>query len=463
MFSAVTSAFIIDVQPQLQQDPNEEAAALLRVLLYKLDNTTFGGNVPTVPQWSNPPHAIIQVQAILYASLAASLLSAFLAVLGKQWLNRYASVDMRGTTIERSQNRQRKLNGIVTWYFDHVMESLPLMLQFALLLLGCALSRRIWEIDTTVASVVLGVTSFGFICYTLIIAAGAVSMSCPYQTPGAQVLRYLWQWVPNLPFFVPKSSVVQYLGTHLDSGQKLDQEATALDFHCISWMLQTSLDRGINNLTLKFLGSILALPGFKTTIVVDCFNILISCVSGTSGNQVVLLQGSEELAKTATACLLGAISHLLIMDPTSNVLEDTRRRYRRVFPPLVDLQSLPFYHMISAVHNLFNWRRHPRGFNWKGINPSAPENLLLAHSLVKIAWSQYWGSGGQKVPRWVLRFSLHNLLSPWEAPLLTISDRKCPWHLPGKRAHDVWDTDEGTDQLGKKIWMISTSFSTKGT
>ena len=99
---------------------------------------------------------IVQVQAILFASLAASLLSALLAMLGKQWLNRYESVDMRGSAIKRSQNRQRKLDGINDWYFDRVMESLPLMLQAALLLLGCALSRYLWEINTTVALVVLG-------------------------------------------------------------------------------------------------------------------------------------------------------------------------------------------------------------------------------------------------------------------------------------------------------------------
>ena len=186
----MTSAFIIQVQPQLQPDPNEETAALLRVIIYKMDNTTFGGDVPTVPQWSGPPHTIIHVQAILYASLATSLFAAFLAMLGKQWLNRYASIDMRGSATERSQNRQRKLDGIVTWYFDHVMESLPLVLQFALLLLDCALSRYLWEIDTTVALVILGVTSFGVIFYTFIVVAGAVSVSCPYQTPGARLLRY---------------------------------------------------------------------------------------------------------------------------------------------------------------------------------------------------------------------------------------------------------------------------------
>ena len=198
LFSAVTSAFIIDVQSQLQPDTGDETVALLRVLIYKIDNTTFGNDAPTLPQWTGPPRAIVQVQAILYASLAATLLSAFLAMLGKQWLNRYASTDMRGTAIERSQNRQRKLDGIVAWYFDYVMQSLPLMLQIALLLLGGALSRYLWEINVTVASVVLGVTSFGAIFYLFIVVAGVASESCPYQTPGSHALRYLGPKVRKL-------------------------------------------------------------------------------------------------------------------------------------------------------------------------------------------------------------------------------------------------------------------------
>ncbi|KAF9644092.1 hypothetical protein BDM02DRAFT_3073098, partial [Thelephora ganbajun] len=188
LFSAVTSAFIVQAQSQLQPDPNQETAALLRVLIHKIDNTTFGGDVPALPRWTGPPRTIVHVQSILYASLFTSLLSAFLAMLGKQWLNRYASIDMRGSAIERSQNRQRKLDGIVVWYFDHVMESLPVMLQIALLLLGCALSRYLWEINTTVTFVVLGVTSFGVLFLLFIVFAGTTSDSCPYQTPAANAI-----------------------------------------------------------------------------------------------------------------------------------------------------------------------------------------------------------------------------------------------------------------------------------
>ena len=128
---------------------------------------------------------IVEVQAVLFASLAASLLSALLAMLGKQWLSRYASIDVRGSAIERSQNRQRKLDGIIGWYFDYVLESLPLMLQAGLLLPGCALSRYLWDVNATVGSVVVGITSCGVLFFLFIVIAGAASRRCPYQTPGA--------------------------------------------------------------------------------------------------------------------------------------------------------------------------------------------------------------------------------------------------------------------------------------
>ena len=53
-----------------------------------------------LPQWTGPDPTIIHVEAIRYASLAASLLAAFMAMLGKQWLNRYTHPEMRGSIID---------------------------------------------------------------------------------------------------------------------------------------------------------------------------------------------------------------------------------------------------------------------------------------------------------------------------------------------------------------------------
>jgi hypothetical protein len=49
--------------------------------------------------------------------------------------------------------------------------------------------RYLWEINTTVASVILGATSLGILFYLLIVIAGSVFTSCPYQTPGSFILQ----------------------------------------------------------------------------------------------------------------------------------------------------------------------------------------------------------------------------------------------------------------------------------
>ena len=455
----MTSAFIIQVQPELQSDPNEETAALLRVLIYKIDNTTFGNDVPMVPQWSGPPHAIIQVQAILYASLAASLFSAFLAMLGKQWLNRYIAIDMRGSTIERSQDRQRKLDGIVTWYFHHVMESLPLMLQFALLLLGVALSRYLWEIDTTVASVVLGVTAFGLTSYAFFIVAGTVSTSCPYQTPGAHFICHLlplalsalrsasshsifvhastqfWDtlkasmWsVGNFvkacvitllspilllmylvtdAYFLART-IVRFLVANALRAHGSDPQMAALDQRCILWMLQTSLDKTVHLHTLRSLATVTTLADLDPALISACFDILVGCVS-IVGNKVAILQGSEELTAVSTLCCLRTLPHLMTADPASNIFEDMRRLYTETFPIWADFNGIPSYHHFCIIHNVFHpsktrvESRRPK-IQWKGYKPSSADHVVLNDL------AEHQRKQRQKAPRWILRY-VHHLLS----------------------------------------------------
>jgi len=55
--------------------------------------------------------------ATFYSSFAISL-AAFTPTLAKQCLNRCAQAEMRGSVVNHSGYRQRKMNGIVTWRFD---------------------------------------------------------------------------------------------------------------------------------------------------------------------------------------------------------------------------------------------------------------------------------------------------------------------------------------------------------
>jgi hypothetical protein len=119
-----------------------------------------------------------------------SLLAAFFAMMGKQWLSRYLR-HTGGSMVERCGDRQRKFDGLEKWPFRLCMESLPIMLQIALLLLVCGLSQSMWSVNTSVASVIISFTILGVLFYIGIVVAGTSSYECPFQTPASIGLRHL--------------------------------------------------------------------------------------------------------------------------------------------------------------------------------------------------------------------------------------------------------------------------------
>lgn len=355
---------------------------------------------------------------MLYASLATSLFSAFLAMLGKQWLSRYSSIDVRGTAIERSRERQRKLDGMITWYFDLVMESLPLMLQVSLLLLGCAMSQYLWGINLTVACVVLGFTVLGVAFYAFIIIAGAASVSCPYQTPAAHRLRHiLHHTLPHIlgllhsAFLnlIDASACINFFPNwwYLKQ-QDLVGKISALlkyivyvslflayDTYQFIWALvrvfigftkgvysqlcsaHSSLPHGLGQqiaiLDLQCISWVLRMSLNKdihlstlkflitrTTLANFTSTLVLDCFNILTGcikvknHNLVVAQGLEQLAEASAVCFFCIYSHLLAMDPTSSVLADVRQHYARIFPPNVNFTHLPFLHIYAAIHRLLH-------------------------------------------------------------------------------------------------------------
>ena len=71
------------------------------------------------------------------------------------------------------------------------MESLPLILQCALFLLGFGLPRCLWEINRSVPSVVVGFTAFGFLFHIFIATASAFSFDCSFQTLLSLLIRFV--------------------------------------------------------------------------------------------------------------------------------------------------------------------------------------------------------------------------------------------------------------------------------
>jgi len=326
LFSAVTSAFIIDVQSDLKPDYEEMNNRLLEMLLNATTGTLPAGSAASVPRWPGPDPVIVQVQSILYATLCATLLASFLAMLGKQWLNRYRQNETRGSAMDNSRVRERKLNGIEAWKFRIVMELLPLILQCALVLLGFALSRYLWGVNRSVSSVVMGFTSFGLLFYLLITSASILSFDCPFQTPFSLTTHFViglatpywrsfrrtnWRsflrtnWRSLRQTFGAEQQPLPTNTVELATNRTLlvaaqpirpvvplfthdaEGEGDRLDARCISRLFVMSTDSDVVTSIMDFIPEIIWHDGIKDVPLRRVYDILMNCFNFYGTNPVV--------------------------------------------------------------------------------------------------------------------------------------------------------------------------------
>ena len=290
LLSAVSSAFLIDIQSKLEPDPNEQSAALLRAILFTLNQSALPAETATVPPIHEPPPGeIVTVSSLMYASLFISLLAAFVAVLGKQWLNRYLR-NTGGYMVERCWDRQRKCEGLDEWPLHLFVESLPPMFQISLLILACGLCRHVWSINTSVAYILIAITALGVLFYLGIVVAGTSSYACPFQTPASVALRHIWSTTTHIRSTIIHSSMFAFSwmnqalkrwtqhpsprpslpivlrdvrsGSPADWEVKPQQGFTVLswvnicDIRCVSWTLWNIIDQEAIDAAIRLAGTI---------------------------------------------------------------------------------------------------------------------------------------------------------------------------------------------------------------
>jgi len=418
----VTSGFIINIQDELKPDYNQETAALLRVLIHKMDGTTFDGQAPPLQAWNGPNYEIVTCQTVLYASLGISLLAAFLAMLGKQWLNRFGKAKVRGSEIDESRNRQRKLSGMVSWKFDLVMESLPLMLQSALLLLGYALSRYLWTINLTVASVVIGITSIGLAFYVFIVIAATIADNCPFQTPTSQILRGIYHldnsrnryiartrraafrfWLRTtrlyrtttlkllLPLFTPLKTKRRSLidqsqrkkAVRLFSKKETDHDAYNVDAGCIVWMIDTARGQTASQVISNFIPEVVwhrdikdspSLP-YLYDQAIDCFDF--------EEEKVSLVSRLRNQAFSAIKAFIHVYSHMRV---TGTVDDSFVSRTRVHHVQLADGQHKEDADLESTLWLMDYIMDRQREIDWSETKVSYHHRIWMAHVILCLVW-----------------------------------------------------------------------------
>ena len=350
----------------------------MRILIHAVNNSLFSDMDPDSATWTGPPPEITTVQSLLYASPATSLFAAFLAMLGKQWVNRYLR-NHGGSAAEKSRDRQRKLDGFKKWYFYPAIESLLVMLQLALLLLGCALSLYLWTISRTAAGVILAFTLLGLTSYVFLALAATLYYDCPYQTPpsiltraiirclkhsnaaAAQSLRSLIASLPSIKYLArilgPLYSGVRHLlesfgcgptvveeaehvplavilepPTRIFENTLIDWEVYGADVRCISWMLESTADPDVIFSTVRFAADVTWYPEIARTLSPHTLaDLLFDCLSDGR-----VVPGKSEHTSSIGMALASVLSVHLNMKPEDWDLQELYNRIQfdiRWVPP----------------------------------------------------------------------------------------------------------------------------------
>ncbi|TFY64613.1 hypothetical protein EVJ58_g2513 [Rhodofomes roseus] len=168
---------------------------------------------PSVLSSTNPRTVAVRVNVFWFSSLVASVSTAFLAVLTKEWLSDLLDGRNDPHIGTRGRRLQHCHDSVQSWRLSQLLPFLPFLLHISFLLFFAGLVTFLWYIDRTVAifaAVLVCAMTFVY-CWTHV--QSILSPSCPYKTSLTSLILSsagsLWTvFVWHIPAFLAKMWVV---------------------------------------------------------------------------------------------------------------------------------------------------------------------------------------------------------------------------------------------------------------
>ncbi|QRV87244.1 hypothetical protein RhiJN_15262 [Ceratobasidium sp. AG-Ba] len=215
LFSAISTAFIIESLNDLKPDPAESSAQTLFLMSQTL--MAMANNQPvSLPAQDQTPYptfspsrSAVVVNILWLLSLSLSVAVSLIAMLAKDWCYKFMS-NRVGPMYEQARRRQQKWNGIEIWKMEEVLAFLPWMLHMALLLFAIGLCIYLWDINASVALPVTTVTALVTCLYGCTTALPTIDASCPYSTPITGAFKSIAS-LANTPFARPLMWILHHV------------------------------------------------------------------------------------------------------------------------------------------------------------------------------------------------------------------------------------------------------------
>ena len=370
------------------------------------------------------------VSAFVSCSLAASLFVAVLAIFAKRALKRYVIPDFTTVDLNRGLHRAPSaFHRLVPRLAGLLIEGLSLVLQVALLVVGCVLASHLWGQDHHTAS--LTVAGVEILCIVLITSASVgpalLGISDGAISKGIRkpLLRALISTKPSVKSFKQRTLPNRRPSALPSDDGNLEKVAISSDkdlplspvFHqksidwngcvsdslCIAWMFDRPIESDEATVTLDFITEVVWHSGICEVPLANVFEIFDKCFDYSKGNPTLIPRLRDRAYGASRALVHLCIQRRCIGEEGGDPLEGLRgiRGYYSSCSYDNDLDSI-----LNIVDRLLG---NPQPIDWTKFAFSEPHQRWLSHILLYRAWDHLCYSS--KLPDDVEAFVLHALSS----------------------------------------------------
>ncbi|CUA70954.1 Mediator of RNA polymerase II transcription subunit 12 [Rhizoctonia solani] len=204
LFSAISTAFVIESYKNLKQDPADASSQTLLTIsqtLLLIANGSQSSSSTPISAPETPAFAAsakdICVNVLWFLSLSLSVAVSLISMLAKEWCLEFMA-GRTGPAGAQVRRRQQRWDGLVKWRMKGVIVTLPSLIHLSLLLFAIGLCVFLWDVHFGVAIPVIVVTTIAASAYFACTVVPFVYDFCPYGTVLSRIIKDLITIRPKL-------------------------------------------------------------------------------------------------------------------------------------------------------------------------------------------------------------------------------------------------------------------------
>ncbi|KAG8816483.1 hypothetical protein FRC17_000320 [Serendipita sp. 399] len=198
LFSAVTTALIVESYKDLKPEPMARTEQVLDAILTRMTNpnTTYHVDI----QSFKARRSTLFTNSLLFLSLFFSLIAALGALLIKQWTRKiFMGLNEIRSTRRRAREHFKRVEGLKRWHMSWYISWIPMLLHLALVLFAIGLISWLQSLSWQLFVTLICISAFAVAGYFVFAIIPAFSPDAPFRWPVSGVFRYLRRFAPSHP------------------------------------------------------------------------------------------------------------------------------------------------------------------------------------------------------------------------------------------------------------------------